>query len=142
MELEPGETKTITMELTEDSFAYYVPHLEKFAVESGRFYILVGASSQDIRAKGTIEFLSADEVRLPLGINDAFKDFLADDRYAPYARKLLEVLHVDETHMFYDMLYGASLTQAADLLCFMGLSQEQGKKVLEDLVGRREITIQ
>lgn len=141
VELEPEEMKTITMELTEDAFAYYVPHLEKFAVESGRFYILIGASSQDIRAKGTVEFLSADEVRLPLGINDAFKDFLADDRYSPYARKLLEILHVDETHVFYDMLYGASLTQAADLFNLMGLSQEQEEKVLEDLVERKEITI-
>ena len=30
VELEPGETKTLVLELDEDAFSYYVPHLERF----------------------------------------------------------------------------------------------------------------
>ena len=47
--LEPGETKTITLALTEQSLSYYEPLLHNWNSETGTFTIAVGSSSRDIR---------------------------------------------------------------------------------------------
>ena len=137
--LEPGETKTVSITLTEDAFAYYVPHMGRFAVESGMFEILAGASSADIRLQEAVEFVSEDDVRLPLTEDDMFRDFLADDRYAAYAGQLLAYLHMDESHMFYELLYGGSLRQIPDLLTFMQIDRETAEGLMKCLVERKDI---
>ncbi len=44
--LEPGETKTVTLEITPDSLAFYDVNM-KYVVEPGDFEIMVGTSSRD-----------------------------------------------------------------------------------------------
>lgn len=46
---EPGEKKTVTFVLDKRSFAYYNVDISDWYVDSGRFEILVGAGSDDIR---------------------------------------------------------------------------------------------
>ncbi len=50
--LRPGETKTVTFELTPDLLALYDRHMQR-VVEPGRFKVKLGSSSQDIRLTGT-----------------------------------------------------------------------------------------
>lgn len=50
----PNETKRITVRLNKRSFAYYLPAVHDFHVENGKFKILVGAASDDIRLSGEI----------------------------------------------------------------------------------------
>ena len=52
--LKPGETKSIEMNLQKDAFEYYNPTLHKWVLEPGVFDILVGASSENIKLKGSI----------------------------------------------------------------------------------------
>jgi beta-glucosidase len=52
--LKPGETGEVTMELNRDAFMYYNPAKKQWVLEPGRFDILVGASSQDIRLEDGI----------------------------------------------------------------------------------------
>lgn len=52
--LQPGETKTVELTLTRDSFAFYNPVQKSWVTESGKFHILLGSSSQDIHL--TTEF--------------------------------------------------------------------------------------
>lgn len=139
VELLPGETKTVTVELTEDDFAYYVPHLKRFAVESGEFEILAAASSEDIRCSKTIWFESSDDVRVPLTKDDLFKDFLADDRYHENAQKLLDILQLDESNVFYQLIMGGSLHQFPELLSFFGIGNERSKQLTDCLVTRGEL---
>ncbi len=47
--LEPGETQTVTLSLTEQSLSYYEPLLNAWNTESGTFTVAVGSSSRDIR---------------------------------------------------------------------------------------------
>jgi len=47
--LEPGESKAVTIELGPRSFAYYDPGAKGWRVDAGRYELLVGASSRDIR---------------------------------------------------------------------------------------------
>lgn len=49
VELNPGQTKTVSFELDKRSFAYYEPKCHDWFVESGEFSIEIGDSSRDIR---------------------------------------------------------------------------------------------
>ena len=49
--LQPGETRTVSLPLTREAFAYYDDARRAWVAEAGEFEILVGASSADIRAK-------------------------------------------------------------------------------------------
>lgn len=49
--LEPGETKTVTLSLSEESLAYYDPGTTSWTAEDGEFELLIGSSSRDIRLK-------------------------------------------------------------------------------------------
>ena len=59
--LEPGEEKTVTVELDKRAFAYFNTEAERWAVESGEFTVKVGASSRDIRLSSTVKVTSTDE---------------------------------------------------------------------------------
>lgn len=52
--LKAGEEKRITVKLNARAFAYYSLPLKKWQVENGKFEILVGASSRDIRLKQSV----------------------------------------------------------------------------------------
>ncbi len=52
--LEPGETKTVTVQLTRESLSFFDAARHAWVAEPGRFDVLVGASSADIR--GTVSF--------------------------------------------------------------------------------------
>lgn len=49
--LEPGETKTVTMELDQRAFAYYHMEIHDWFAPPGDYEILLAASSQDIRQR-------------------------------------------------------------------------------------------
>ncbi|MCP4761369.1 MAG: glycosyl hydrolase [archaeon] len=80
VELEPGETKEVTITLDERAFSYYVPKLNRFAVESGEFEVMVGASSEDIRLRTTLNFDSNDDVTDELTDQDTVLDFLKNPK--------------------------------------------------------------
>ena len=51
--LQPGQSKTVTITLDENAFQYFNDNLNKWVSEPGRFDILIGNSSRDIRLTGT-----------------------------------------------------------------------------------------
>jgi len=51
--LEPGECKTVSLSIGRSALAYYDDSLHQWVAEAGEFDVLVGASSQDIRAMAT-----------------------------------------------------------------------------------------
>src|SRR5258707_137267 len=51
--LEPGESKTVTLTLARDALAYYDDLVHAWVAEAGEFEVLVGSSSQEIRATAT-----------------------------------------------------------------------------------------
>lgn len=65
IELDPNEEKQVTMVLQRRDFAYYDPAFSDWLVESGDYGILVGASSRDIRLKGSVS-IRAEKQRFPL----------------------------------------------------------------------------
>ncbi len=63
--LEPGEEKTVTVELSKRAFAYYNVNIMDWHVESGEFDICVGASSRDIRLEARVRVDSTVEAEVP-----------------------------------------------------------------------------
>ena len=59
--LEPGEEKKVTVELDDRAFAFWNTATEDWCVESGKYKILVGASSRDIRLEAAAKMKSEDD---------------------------------------------------------------------------------
>lgn len=55
VELNPNETKSITMELDKRDFSYYDETLKDWVVEPGKYNIKVGSSSRDIKLESTLK---------------------------------------------------------------------------------------
>ena len=53
--LKPGEKRTVTFFLEKDAFAFYDPDTNDWVVEPGTFEIMIGSSSQDIRASEKLD---------------------------------------------------------------------------------------
>lgn len=121
--LKPQETKTVTVSLDERAFAYFVPHLGRYAVEGGNFQILVGASSADIRLREEIQFLSIDEVRLPLGIHNTMSEFYEDDRYAAVTRQIYGQLQISEEHVLFPIISSITLNSFPEFLKYLQVPQ-------------------
>jgi beta-glucosidase len=55
VELKPGEARTIAFKLDKSALSYFDPAKKAWVAEPGAFEVQVGASSRDIRLKGTFE---------------------------------------------------------------------------------------
>ncbi len=53
--LEPGETRHVTIALPASQLSYYDVGTHKFIVAPGRFNVMIGSSSDDIRLRGDLE---------------------------------------------------------------------------------------
>ncbi|MCU7550171.1 glycoside hydrolase family 3 C-terminal domain-containing protein [Chitinophagaceae bacterium LB-8] len=53
--LNPGESKTVTVNLTKEAFQYYNDMLQQWVLEKGGFTLFVGSSSRDIRLTGKLK---------------------------------------------------------------------------------------
>lgn len=77
VELQPGETKTVTVPLDFRAFAYYHPGYGRWITEDGEFDILIGASSADIRCTETVTLQSTLELPPMLTRESTIRDWLA-----------------------------------------------------------------
>lgn len=129
--LSPRETKSVSIELDENAFAYYVPHLNRYAVESGTFRILAAASAEDVRLQAEIRFDSKDEVRMPFTKYNTLGEFYSDDRYAEATREVYKMLGIDEHDAGFPILSGITLKDIPSFLAFTQTPSEIGKKMQE-----------
>lgn len=54
--LKPGQEEKITFKLNRRAFSYYNTGIKDWAVQKGKYSVMVGASSRDIRLKGVISY--------------------------------------------------------------------------------------
>ncbi|WP_419874440.1 beta-glucosidase family protein [Candidatus Pristimantibacillus sp. PTI5] len=90
IELQPGEKKTVSFQLSKRAFAYYHVGLQDWHVETGEFEILVGASSRDIACSQTVQVQSTVSIRKPVTMNTTFGDLLQDPERAAAANGMLQ----------------------------------------------------
>lgn len=60
--LHPGEEKEVSFTLDQRSFAYYEVKIHDWFVESGRFFVEIGASSRDIRLSAGVNVAGTAEI--------------------------------------------------------------------------------
>jgi beta-glucosidase len=80
VELQPGETKTVTVSLDLRAFAYYHPAYRQWITEDGEFDILIGASSSDIRYTKTVTLHSTLELPSILNRESTLREWIEDPR--------------------------------------------------------------
>ncbi|NLG97144.1 MAG: glycosyl hydrolase [Chloroflexi bacterium] len=78
VELQPGETKTVTIPLDFRAFAYYHPEYKQWITESGKFDILVAASAADIRQKVTVTMESTMKLPCVLDRESTIREWKSD----------------------------------------------------------------
>jgi len=57
IELEPGQTQTVTFQLNQQHFSFWNPKIKDWDAEKGKFVIHLGSSVKDIRLKQEVELL-------------------------------------------------------------------------------------
>ena len=80
VELQPGETKSVSIQLDFRSFAYYHPKYKQWITEDGNFDLLISASSTDIRASLTVALESTLKLPCILDKESTMREWLADPR--------------------------------------------------------------
>jgi len=83
IELQPGETKTVSIPLDFRAFAFYDPAYQQWITEDGEFDILIGASSADIRGTVTVTLQSTLQLPCILNRESTIKEWLAYSRGKP-----------------------------------------------------------
>lgn len=71
LELEPGETRSVSMPLAREAFAHWDRTGQRWAVEAGAYQIRIGASSRDIRLSTSVTIASSDEIAAAPGTTGA-----------------------------------------------------------------------
>ncbi len=92
--LEPGESKTIDIDFDDKTFRYFNIENNQYEVEKGRYNVMIGASSDDIRLEGEI-------------------DIDGDTTSSPYKRSLLESYYnsnvTNVSDIEFELLLGRSI---------------------------------
>jgi beta-glucosidase len=80
VELQPGETQSVSISLDSRSFAYYHPRYKQWITEDGEFDLLIGASSADIRCRLTASLESTLALPCLLDKESTMREWMADPR--------------------------------------------------------------
>ena len=141
VELQPGETRTITLALDFRAFAYYHPAYKRWITEDGAFDILIGASSTDIRCVQTVTMQSTLELPSLLDCESTARDWMADPRgkqaFAPLLQQVTAQLQAalageDGEAAGMDPLGFLMDMSVTDLLYFHGGFQDPSPEAVVD----------
>ncbi len=80
VELQPGETKTVSIDLDFRAFAYYHPGYKQWVAEDGEFDILIGASSAEIQFIQTVNLQSTQKLPSLLRRESTLREWTEDPR--------------------------------------------------------------
>ncbi|MCX6082881.1 MAG: glycoside hydrolase family 3 C-terminal domain-containing protein [Chloroflexi bacterium] len=118
IELQPGESKTIKLNLDKEAFWFYDPARGGWITEPGEFEIMVGASCQDIRLIARSMLAAAPmrhDTRLHTGM--ALRTVLNDPAgYAAFAKHFREWIKAPELQNILDMTIDEIATFAPNIV--------------------------
>ena len=134
--LEPGEHTTATLSIQRDALAYYDDLAREWVAEAGEFEILVGASSQDIRAAATFTLTASsrfgghpEKKRVSFGMYSTVGELLANDAARAVVDSYMPgISSMEEVSMFLNW----TLEQVAGLVPEM-LTDELLQRIIGDL---------
>ncbi|HET9910489.1 MAG TPA: glycoside hydrolase family 3 C-terminal domain-containing protein [Anaerolineales bacterium] len=80
VELQPGETRSVSIQLDFRAFAYYHPEYKQWITEDGDFDILIAASAADVRHSLTVTLESTLKLPCVLDKESTIREWMADPR--------------------------------------------------------------
>lgn len=80
VELQPGETRSISIQLDFRAFAFYHPEYKKWITEDGDFDLLIAASASDIRQTLTVTLESTLSLPSILDKESTIREWMTDPR--------------------------------------------------------------
>ncbi|MFN2137578.1 MAG: beta-glucosidase [Candidatus Promineifilaceae bacterium] len=98
--LEPGETKTVAVDLDFRAFAYYHPEYGQWITEDGEFDILIASSAEDIREVVTVNLESTLELPCILDEESTVREWLADPRGRAVVGPLYNQIETEARRIF------------------------------------------
>lgn len=90
VELQPGQTKTVSISLDFRAFAFYHPEFKQWIAESGEFDLLLAASATDVRQTLTATLESTLELPCVLDRESTIREWTTDRHGAPVVLPLLQ----------------------------------------------------
>lgn len=100
VELQPGETKTVSVELDFRAFAYYHPRYQQWITEDGDYDILIGASAADIRHSVTVTLKSTLELPCLIDKESTIREWMADPRSRAILEPVFEEIQTRNRELF------------------------------------------
>lgn len=91
--LEKDESKTVTFKLSKRDFSYYNVKYSQWAVKSGEYDLLIGASSKDIRLKTRIYIQSSFEPIIDIDQNVTLEILLENENTKEVAKEILKMIY-------------------------------------------------
>jgi beta-glucosidase len=101
VELQPGETKTVSFSLDFRAFAYYHPAYRQWITEDGEFDILIGASATDIRCRATVTLQSTLDLPCLLDRESTIREWMEDPRGRVVLGALYEQMEAQSRKTFH-----------------------------------------
>lgn len=89
VELEPGEEKTVTFELSKRSFAYYKTDISDWYAESGEYEIMAAKSSRDIVCTATVHVESTTVLKPIYSLNSTMGEIMANPIGAQFIGQMM-----------------------------------------------------
>ena len=121
VELQPGETKSVSISLDFRAFAYYHPEYKQWITEDGDFEILIAASAADIRHSLTVTLESTLSLPCLLDKESTIREWMADPRGKVVFSPFYEQMEAHSRKMFGggDERYGNESAIGMDIMDMM-----------------------
>ncbi len=121
VELQPGETKPVSIQLDFRAFAYYHPEYKQWITEDGDFDILIAASAADIRHTLTATLESTLCLPCVLDKESTIREWMADPRGQAVFGSFYAQIEAQSRKMFGggDERYGNESAMGMDIMDMM-----------------------
>jgi beta-glucosidase len=121
VELQPGETKTVSIPLDCRAFAYYHPEYKQWITEDGDFDILIAASATDVRHSLTVTLESTLRLPCVLDKESTIREWMADPRGKAVFGSFYAQIEAESRKMFGggDERYGNESAIGMDIMDMM-----------------------
>jgi beta-glucosidase len=121
VDLQPGETKSVSISLDFRAFAYYHPEYKQWITEDGQFDILIASSAADIRESLTVTLESTLSLPSILDKESTIREWLADPRGKAAVGAMYAKIEEQSRQLFGggDERYGNESTIGMDIMDMM-----------------------
>ncbi len=92
VDLQPGETKRVALQLDSRAFAFYHTGYAQWITEDGQFDILVGASAADLRGSVTVSLHATQNLPCILNSESTVRQWLEDPRGSKVTQEIFALM--------------------------------------------------